>query len=175
VVGDKIALKREQTVGEMAMEGFVLSDLTAHRAVPAEAGHLSDLAWRSKQSNGYDAEFMAACREELAVSPEAIFDGGVWIGENRGKLVGFFHLTLENDKVELEAMFVEPECQGAGAGKFMWKALERQANAMGARSIELDADPFAVPFYQAMGCEVIGKVPSGSISGRMLPRMRKWL
>ena len=37
--------------------------------------------------------------------------------------------------------------------------------------LHLDADPFAVPFYTAMGFTVEGFVPSGSIEGRELPHM----
>ena len=40
-----------------------------------------------------------------------------------------------------------------------------------ARAIGLDADPHAVGFYEHMGAKVIGEAPSGSIPGRMLPRM----
>ena len=46
---------------------------------------------------------------------------------------------------------------------------------MGASGITLDADPNSVGFYQRMGMEIVGESPSGSIPGRMLPRMRKAL
>jgi hypothetical protein len=39
----------------------------------------------------------------------------------------------------------------------------------------IDADPFAESFYLALGCERIGEAPSGSIPGRMLPRLRLFL
>jgi len=35
----------------------------------------------------------------------------------------------------------------------------------------LDADPDAEPFYLHHGARRIGEVPSGSIPGRMLPRL----
>jgi hypothetical protein len=44
---------------------------------------------------------------------------------------------------------------------------------LGAVRVELDSDPFAVGFYEAMRCEVFGETPSDSIPGRMLPRLRK--
>jgi len=40
-------------------------------------------------------------------------------------------------------------------------------------AVTLDADPNAVPFYERMGCRGIGRSHSGSIGGRMLPRLRK--
>ena len=33
------------------------------------------------------------------------------------------------------------------------------------------ADPFAAPFYRRMGMADVGMAPSGSIPGRMLPRL----
>ncbi len=38
-------------------------------------------------------------------------------------------------------------------------------------SARVGRDPSAVPFYKALGFEVVGEVPSGSIAGRSLPHM----
>ncbi len=136
---------------------------------------LSSLAFRSKASNGYDAAFMEACRDELTYTAETLSAGETWLLELSGKPVGFFDIRLETDKAEVHAMFVEPEVRGTGIGRRLWARLEQRARAMKAEALMLDADPFAVAFYEAMGCEVIGEAASGSIPGRMLPRMRKWL
>ena len=40
------------------------------RAENIECDHLTDLAFRSKAYWGYSSEFMQACREELAVTPD---------------------------------------------------------------------------------------------------------
>ncbi|MEO1160614.1 MAG: GNAT family N-acetyltransferase [Pseudomonadota bacterium] len=145
------------------------------RAVATDADALSDLAFRSKASNGYDADFMEACRDELAVTPEIIAEGGIRVSEVNGKPVGFFDIRLENDSAEVYSLYVDPDIKRSGVGRKLWAALEERAVAMAAKAIELDADPAAVEFYTAMGCSVIGQAPSGSIPGRMLPRMRKWL
>lgn len=145
------------------------------RAVTLDADALSDLSFRSKASNGYDADFMEACRDELAVTPETIADGEVWVSETNGKPVGFFDIRLENAVLEVYSLYVDPDVKRSGVGQILWAALEERAGAMSAKAIELDADPAAVEFYTVMGCSVIGQAPSGSIPGRMLPRMRKWL
>jgi len=145
------------------------------RAVTGDANALSDLSFRSKASNGYDADFMEACRDELAVTPETIADGEIWISEAGGKPVGFFDIRLEKGVLEVYSLYVDPDVKRSGVGRILWAALEERAGAMAAKAIELDADPAAVQFYTAMGCSVIGQAPSGSIPGRMLPRMRKWL
>ncbi len=145
------------------------------RAEGADADALSDLSFRSKASNGYDAGFMDACRDELRVTPETIAGGEVWLWQADGKPVGFFDIRVENDTLEVYALYVDPDVKRVGIGRTLWLALEERAVVMAARAIELDADPFAVEFYKAMGCEIVGEAPSGSIAGRMLPRMRKWL
>lgn len=136
---------------------------------------LSELSYRSKASNGYDANFMDACRDELAVTPEKIAEGELWISEADSKSVGFFDIRLEKDTLEVYALYVDADLKRTGIGRKLWAAMEERAIAMAAEAIELDADPSAVDFYKAMGCGVIGQSPSGSIPGRMLPRMRKWL
>jgi hypothetical protein len=42
---------------------------------------------------------------------------------------------------------------------------------MGARRVFIEADPDAAPFYRRMGARDAGLAPSGSIAGRMLPRL----
>ena len=39
----------------------------------------------------------------------------------------------------------------------------------------IEADPDAAPFYRRMGAQDVGLAPSGSIPGRMLPKLVKEL
>lgn len=45
------------------------------------------------------------------------------------------------------------------------------ARAAGARRMTIDTDPGAVPFYVRMGAGQARLVPSGSIPGRLVPRL----
>ena len=45
----------------------------------------------------------------------------------------------------------------------------RIAREAGYTSLLIEADPNAVGFYEAMGADRIGEVPSGSLPGRTLP------
>ncbi len=142
----------------------------------SEAAALSDLAMRSKAHWGYDDAFMQACRAELTVSAATIEAGHVWVCEaGGGDLAGFFDLRLEDDVAEVYDVFVDPPAMGQGAGSLLWRKLEEVACEMGARKIGIDADPNAVGYYEHMGAKVVGEAPSGSIPGRMLPRMIKSL
>ena len=145
------------------------------RANPEDAAALTSLAFRSKASNGYDAAFMEACRAELTYSAATMAAGETWFAELDGKLSGFIDVRLVDGVAEVFAMFVEPDIKRSGIGRALWHQLEIAARSLGANTVMLDADPAAVPFYEAMGCAVIGERPSGSIRGRMLPRMRKRL
>lgn len=141
------------------------------RAVSADGGALSDLAFRSKASNGYDAAFMEACRAELIYDAESIAASETWLLERDGAALGFYELRLEAGVVEIYAFFVEPTLRGGGVGRRLWLHLETRARAMGASLLATDSDPFAEGFYVAMGMRRTGAAPSGSIPGRFLPRM----
>jgi GNAT superfamily N-acetyltransferase len=150
------------------------SCLRIRPARPDEAEALTALALRSKASNGYDAAFMAACRDELTVR----FGEGrtIRLAQDRtGRLAGFFTLCCGGGAAEVDAFFVDPAAKRSGVGRMLWRDLERQALVHGARTVMLDADPQAVPFYRAMGLRVTGRAASGSIPGRFLPHMRKAL
>lgn len=137
---------------------------------------LTRLAMRSKASHGYDAAFMAQCREELAIRPQTLHERDVWVAENGDAIVGFFGLEPpDNGIAEVNPIFVEPDLQQAGVGRALWRKLEERARFAGALAIGLDSDPHAVGFYERMGMRVVGSSPSGSIPGRMLPRMEKSL
>lgn len=142
-------------------------------AKPHETAILTELSMRSKRSNGYDDAFMDACREELTVTVERMEEGEYWVADS-GIICGCVCLTpINSDKntAEINAFFIDPDWQRKGVGRLLWaKMLERAAH-QGITALVLDADPDAVPFYKAMGFETIGETPSGSIPGRVLPRM----
>lgn len=147
-------------------------DIEIRRARPEDAETLTDLSMRSKRSNGYDEAFMAACREELTVTVKRLCEGEYWVAES-GAVCGCACLVtdLTNCSGEIHAFFIDPEWQRKGIGRLLWRKLAERAREAGLTELHLDADPFAVPFYEALGFQVTGEVPSGSIPGRALPRM----
>ena len=143
-------------------------------ATAADCSPLTELALRSKASNGYDDTFMAACVAELTVDSEVLAAGEVWLAEDgAGCPLGFFDLRIEGTLAEAEAFFVEPDLKGQGIGRRLWSHFEERARALGADRITIDSDPEALPFYQAMGAVLVGESPSASIPGRKLPRLEK--
>lgn len=80
--------------------------------------------------------------------------------------------TLEGQppEAELGSLFVDPDVIGKGVGRRLLHHMLETARGIGVRTVVLDADPNAEPFYEAMGFVRAGVVPSGSIPGRTLNR-----
>jgi len=133
-----------------------------------EGPKLTELCLRSKASHGYDAAFIAACREELTVDPS----GGdlIAVAELRGGCVGVAEISFAGKKAELSKLFVDPAHHREGVGHALFDWAREEAARRGARVLALDADPAAAPFYEKMGARMVGSSPSGSIPGRTLPR-----
>jgi N-acetylglutamate synthase-like GNAT family acetyltransferase len=140
-------------------------------AVGHEAELLTELAVRSKGHWGYDGAFLAACRDELTVTPADCDGFRVMVAENDDIVLGFYQLAGESRTGELVALFVDPPAIGSGiGGRLLAHALKR-ARELGMRSLIIDADPCAEPFYIRAGARRIGAVPSGSIEGRVIPQL----
>lgn len=146
--------------------------IAIRRARPEDADVLTDLSIRSKRSNGYDEAFMAACRAELTVTRKSLREGEYWVAQS-GVVCGCACLSADADgrSGEIHAFFIDLAWQRRGIGRLLWAKLLERAKESGLERLYLDADPAAVPFYEALGFEVTGTSPSGSIAGRTLPRM----
>lgn len=147
-------------------------DIKIRKARPEDVAALTELSIRSKRSNGYDEAFMAACREELTVTEDHLADGEYRVAES-GVVCGCACLTADPNgrSGEIHTFFIDPDWQRRGIGRLLWRKLAERAKEAGLARLRLDADPFAVPFYEALGFEVTGETPSGSIAGRNLPQM----
>jgi SAM-dependent methyltransferase len=142
------------------------------RARPDEAGRLSDLAFRSKAHWGYDDAFMEACRDELTLTQTEIATTAVYVVASGDDLLGFHQIKEFRGEAELWNLFIEPQAIGSGHGKRLWHHAATLARAWGYRALIVESDPYAEGFYRAMGMERGGEVPSGSIPGRVLPKLR---
>lgn len=145
---------------------------TLRAARSEDASALTATALRSKAHWGYDAAFMALCVAELTVTPELIEEGLALVAERSGRIAGFIICTPTGPaSAELHMIFVEPEAIGKGIGRLLVDAAFADLARRGVRRVEVDSDPHAEPFYRNCGFEPVGTVPSGSIPGRLLPRL----
>jgi GNAT superfamily N-acetyltransferase len=134
---------------------------------------LASLCFRSKAVWGYDNDFMEACRRELSFDPLELRSTSIVVAEEHGRIVGVAQVKVIRKQADLLKLFVEPTALRSGVGKalFVWAC--GRAASMGADELVIEADPDAGPFYRRMGAEDRGLVPSGSIAGRMLPKLVK--
>lgn len=141
-------------------------------ANPSEADALTDLCLRSKAVWGYDAAFMAACRVELTLTAHDFERSRIQVAVADGRIVGMAQLTVDGATAEIDKLFVEPTLLRSGAGRLLFGWCIEAARAAGATEITVVGDPGAAAFYRRMGMKDDGMEPSGSIPGRMLPRLR---
>ncbi|WP_420347461.1 GNAT family N-acetyltransferase [Pelagibius sp.] len=138
-------------------------------AVEEELPALSALCLRSKAVWGYDDAFMAACREELTLTPADLQNDQLQVAEDDEGVVGVVKLDIESESAELSKLFIEPARIGSGAGRVLFTWAVERARGLGAKTMRIESDPDAAAFYRHMGAEVVGTAPSGSIPGRVLP------
>ena len=135
---------------------------------------LSALCFRSKAVWGYDNDFMEACREELSIEPGELQSTSIAVvAERDGRLIGVGQIKVVGSEADLLKLFVEPTVMHSGIGRTLFAWATDLATSQGAGRLLIEADPAAAPFYRRMGAKDIGTVPSGSIAGRMLPKLAK--
>lgn len=137
-----------------------------------ELAALTELCLRSKAVWGYDEVFMRACRAELTLAPRDLETSRIQIAESDGKIVGVVQVSVAGTEASLEKLFVEPDVLRSGAGRRLFAWAVEAAREQGARTLTIEADPDAAPFYRRMGACDDGFALSGSIPGRLLPRLK---
>jgi GNAT superfamily N-acetyltransferase len=137
-----------------------------------EAAGISALALRSKGHWGYDAAFLAACRDDLTIDP-AWCDGVRLIVavSDDGELLGYARIAGEPPVGELAGLFVDPPAIGRGVGGLLLRHAVAIAADLGFRTLEIDSDPYAEPFYRQAGAVRVGESASTVDPTRLLPRL----
>jgi GNAT superfamily N-acetyltransferase len=136
-----------------------------------ELPDLGELCLRSKAVWGYDADFMTACRAELAFQPSDLSSSRIAIAEQAGTILGVAQVRMTGSDADLLKLFIEPSALRGGVGRMLFAWATDVARDMGARRLTIEADPDAAPFYRRLGARDAGLAPSGSIAGRMLPKL----
>lgn len=131
----------------------------------------SDLCLRSKAVWGYDPDFLERCRAELSLTPEILERDETQIAEADGRMLGVAQVSCDGGEAYLEKLFVDPGAMGRGVGRALFEWARSTARDRGASCLIIEADPEAAPFYRKVGAVDAGSAPSGSIPGRVLPRL----
>src|SRR5258708_35467086 len=114
---------------------------------------------------------MEACRGELSFEPRDLELTPIAVAERNGKPFGVAQIKVVDGEADLLKLFVEPSALRSGAGKALLVWATDVAKELGATRLTIDADPDAAPFYRRLGAYDVGQAPSGSVPGRMLPKL----
>lgn len=145
--------------------------LTFRPAIASDLAGLNELVCRSKASWGYASAQMEAWRAELQIDPAWLDRQWVQLAAQGAQTVGCFAIVYAAGEWRLEHLWVEPAAMGKGVGRALLQAACKTAEACGARTLTVDADPHAAAFYTACGAERIGARPApiGGEPERVLP------
>ena len=129
---------------------------------------------RSKAHWGYDAGMMEIMARVLRLDPEAAAQGRAVAAWAEGDPVGVAQIgeLVDDDRgraMDLDLLFIAPESIGTGLGRRLYGWALDQARAAGAIRLDILSDPYARPFYTAMGATYVEERPSRLVPGRMLP------
>ncbi len=141
---------------------------------PEDAPALTNLAKVAKAWWGYPAEWLSLWRESLTISASDLERHPSWVVEVMGELVGCCVLKVEEGEAWLEHLWVAPTSQRNGIGRLLVQTALEESAARAARSVMIEADPFAEAFYLAMGAERVGEKPAPMPGApeRVLPLLR---
>jgi GNAT superfamily N-acetyltransferase len=143
------------------------------RASTVDAATLTQIAHEAKRYWGYPENWIQHWESDLTISPDFITNNQVYVFEQEGQILGFYALCVDNQKAELEHLWVLPSHIGTGVGKELFLDAMDRASSLDINEIEISADPNAAGFYKRMGARVIGETIS-AIEGkvRKVPRLK---
>lgn len=141
------------------------------KAIHTDAKALTALTIRSKAHWDYSAEQIEIWKPDLTISAEYIATNAVFVLNDREQLIGYYsYLVLDEVKMKLDNIFIDPTFIGKGYGKILMEHLLSEAKQKGFDKIVLDSEPNAEAFYHKFGFKVIGQLET-SIKNRFLPIM----
>ena len=146
--------------------------ISIRRAVPQEAHRLTQIAFSAKAHWGYPEGWMEIWKPQLTFTPEYFEQYESWVAVEETMPIAFYTLQERDGNAWLENLWVLPEHIGKGIGKQLFLHAVGVARLHGYNTLQLEADPNAVGFYEKMGMHRIGERRS-EIEGqpRVLPVM----
>ncbi len=133
------------------------SEVDVRRATPEDAETLTRVALAAKRHWGYPERWIRQWTGGLTITPEFVRNNEVHAAVEDQMAIGFYALVGEGHRTELEHLWISPEYIGRGMGRLLFEHALARAAALGAESVELEADPNAEGFYRRMGAERVGE------------------
>lgn len=124
---------------------------------PEEAGILTQIALAAKRNWGYPERWIEIWTPQLTFTPECFETNEGWVAVDDEEPVGFYTLLVANETASVENLWVLPQYMGQGIGKQLFLHAVAIARERGYKTIQLEADPNALGFYERMGMHQIGE------------------
>jgi ribosomal protein S18 acetylase RimI-like enzyme len=140
--------------------------------LPKEADTLTQIALAAKRHWGYPERWIEIWTPQLTFTPEYFQKNESWVAVEDRRPVGFYTLLEANDIASIENLWVMPAFMGKGVGHMLFLHAVTRARSRAYKTLQLEADPNAVGFYEKMGMHRIGERHS-EVDGqpRVLPIM----
>lgn len=132
-------------------------ELQIRRVLPEEADSLSQIAFAAKAHWGYPNRWLEIWKPLLTFTPEYFEKNEGWVAETDGILIAFYTLEQKDGNAWLEDLWVSPTFMGKGVGKRLFLHAAELSRQRGFRTLQLEADPNAMGFYERMGMHKIGE------------------
>ena len=139
--------------------------LRIRTARPDDLEKLQDIFRRSSLSNGDDRQNLLNHPEYLVLPPEPVLEGRSRVAEREGdEIVGFATVEQSSAAAELVDLFVDPDCVRQGVGRALIDDAVAGLRRSAVSDLHVSANGHALPFYLAVGFEVVGTgaTPLGS-------------
>lgn len=144
-------------------------DYTISRALPVDAPQLKAIAVAAKAHWGYPAEWLARWATLFQVTEEYLAHQQAYKAIANEAIIGWHAVLVRQPVAVLNDLWVAPAFMGKGVGRALFEHARHMAQQQGAVRLAIEADPYAVGFYQHMGATIVGEIQSAM--GRMLPLM----
>jgi len=132
-------------------------DLQIVRASPGQADELTRIALASKAHWGYPERWLEIWKPQLTFSPKYFEENEGWAAIVNETPIGFYTLHEQDGNACIENLWVLPEFIGKGVGKKLFLHAAELSRQRGYKTLQLEADPNAVGFYEKMGMHKIGE------------------
>ena len=139
-------------------------------ARPDEGERLREIAIAAKGHWGYDPAVVRRWAAEGDFSAAGLRAKEFFVAEADGRAVAWSALIPRGEIVWLDDMWVEPEWIGKGVGSRLFRHAVERATELGASTMEWEAEPNAVGFYERVGGRYVRDSEPGEW-GRVLPVM----
>ena len=127
------------------------ADLHIRLALPDEREMLEELERRASLALGEYNEQLEANPDAIELPADQIERGDVLVAEMDGGVAGFAVILTDEDKAELDGLFVEPALWRRGIGAALVDAAAHEARRRGLSLMTVVADPAAREFYERCG------------------------